>query len=326
MRYTLENLDRMGDEAFELERDLAHLVSSPLRNQADLALADAVILWTNMLGDVREVPTGVEATALIVGLTALVDQVFSGSVGVDTLTVGMHQAVHLGVDQAVGITGTTLAVGSPAPDLAPVDAAPDILDRHETAARSMLSPALLLAMGFAGVMSAFAEGNKAANDLGGLATWGVNANVSLGVHHVADVMRVGRVWVPERDACVHCAGYAGEVAETNDVFTEGLTFGEKPLRVRGLLEDPPLHPNCRCRTAPWSETMRVSPVDVPEALRREAKRSILKGWAMESEPAEVRARAAERLLRRGAGMPASVEQAARRKLRRGTFRTRPFER
>jgi hypothetical protein len=76
---------------------------------------------------------------------------------------------------------------------------------------------------------------------------------------------------------------------------------------------PPLHPNCRCHIE-----IGISP-DYAEALQREAKRSILKGFKMESESEKVRLEAAKRLLETETGMPKSVEKYAERSVKRGKF-------
>lgn len=56
-------------------------------------------------------------------------------------------------------------------------------------------------------------------------------------------------------------------------------------------------------------------MSLPQALKREAARSVIKGWALESEPDSVRRDAANRLLQRGgAGLPKSVQARARRQV------------
>lgn len=79
---------------------------------------------------------------------------------------------------------------------------------------------------------------------------------------------------------------------------------------------------------------RSAAFDLPAALRREAERSVLNGWALPSEPVSVRSKAAERLLTRiaahdgrapsGWQVPKSVRKGAERDLKKGTFRTRSF--
>ncbi|MFJ1764036.1 hypothetical protein ACIOD2_27225 [Amycolatopsis sp. NPDC088138] len=137
------------------------------------------------------------------------------------------------------------------------------------------------------------------------------------------------------------------------------------------LERPPRHPYCRCRVSPWlghdedaaravthdwAEALRDAEAkgdtvaadaarraaaaasesavfDLPAALRREAERSVLNGYALPTESERVRVQAADRLLNRiGTGknsrspsgwrVPASVRKRAERALLNGTFATR----
>ena len=133
------------------------------------------------------------------------------------------------------------------------------------------------------------------------------------------------------------------------MFDATATFGPKPMRwvPTGGLDAPPRHPACRCRLMPWFEPdadvtgsiprQRGSrpefvAVDLPAALRREAERSVLNGWALPSEHTSVRAKAAARLLDRiidgrapsGWQVPKRVRNDAAKDLRKGTFRKRAF--
>ncbi|AXB47304.1 hypothetical protein [Amycolatopsis albispora] len=138
------------------------------------------------------------------------------------------------------------------------------------------------------------------------------------------------------------------------------------------LTGPPRHPNCRCRLTPWighdtaaarqrthdwagaiadaqarggqvaeaaarkaaTAADQSAAYDLPRALRREAERSILNGYALPTESEGVRVRAAEKLLTQiGSGrnapspsgwkVPASVKKRAERALKQGTFITGP---
>jgi hypothetical protein len=78
---------------------------------------------------------------------------------------------------------------------------------------------------------------------------------------------------------------------------------------------------------------RSAAFDLPAALRREAERSVLKGWALDSEPDSVRSRAAERLLNRivtsdgyspsGWKVPKSVRKQTETRLKKGTLGATP---
>lgn len=132
---------------------------------------------------------------------------------------------------------------------------------------------------------------------------------------------IGELWWTERDACVHCSALAGEVIEPGEAFDASATFGRRPLPTfGGTLERPPRHPHCRCRIVPhrpeWGNAR-------PDALRREARRSVARGFATATEPNSVRLDAARRLLARlpdegPTALPKSVRRTAERQIREGT--------
>lgn len=126
------------------------------------------------------------------------------------------------------------------------------------------------------------------------------------------------VWLAERDACVICLRLQGEHIAPGGEFPHFVTFGSKRPRPPWLdtLPGPPRHPNCQCTL------QAIHPRDVKatvEALTREARRSIARGFKRPSESERVRLRAADELVRRGARLPKSVEEYARRAVRAGKF-------
>lgn len=144
-----------------------------------------------------------------------------------------------------------------------------------------------------------------------------NEGINAGTLDVARTMELRVMWVAERDACLHCLAHAGWVVEPGDLFPP-VSFDP---RARGVLAVAtcPLHPNCRCQLRTTDALAGKPPADrssiSPAArLAAEARRSVVYQWtAYESNAAT--ARAAEALLAAGAGLPASVEQRARRMLR-----------
>ena len=157
------------------------------------------------------------------------------------------------------------------------------------------------------------------------------------------------LWVAERDACVVCLALSGHLIDpmTGEGFDEDATFG-KPGSAPPIwppempLAGPPRHNFCRCHAELWFGMRSVeggpldgalynrpdlaAQVDLPAALRREAKRSVLRGWSLPSESQAARINAADRLLRRGAGMPKTVEDRARRQVRNKRFDSRSVPR
>jgi hypothetical protein len=121
------------------------------------------------------------------------------------------------------------------------------------------------------------------------------------------------MWVPERDACARCQRYAGlTLLDPRDTFPGGLSFDPAQQTTDAPdVSGPPLHPHCRCelQIIPRGDSGPAS-----EALAREAQRSILKGWALESEGDASRRRAAKALVDH-AQVPKSVKAEARKRLR-----------
>lgn len=131
------------------------------------------------------------------------------------------------------------------------------------------------------------------------------------------------VWVAERNACLTCLALSGQVADPNagGGFNEFASFsphGAPPVWPPGMpLTSPPRHPHCRCR-------LRIITVDntaVPDALRREAQRSVARGWS-DYDSRRARLTAADRLVSRANRLPKTVNERARRDVRRGSFSRR----
>lgn len=129
------------------------------------------------------------------------------------------------------------------------------------------------------------------------------------------------IWQPERDACVRCLKYAGRFRDRRETFQGGLSFDpHAPTPARDdRIAGPPLHPHCRCEL---EIIPRHAAAANSEALKREAERSVLKGWALPSEGDAARKRAAEELLVSGVIAPKTVIAETRRRLRAGVPFTR----
>jgi hypothetical protein len=150
--------------------------------------------------------------------------------------------------------------------------------------------------------------------------------VTLGTEDAADELddTSRLVWVPERDACLHCLELAGAVKSPGGTFSATQAFQPDGRRRWHAPENPPLHPHCRCQVLAWNGADGATVGgSLPEQLQREARRSVVKAWALPSESATARQRAAERLLARGAGLPVTVESDALAHVRSKRFKTRP---
>lgn len=233
------------------------------------------------------------------------------SIGKD-LAAAVGAAFNIGVRDAVGILdeGEPKGVSRVAPP-ALVTAAratqSTLLDQIATARKlaavgadpaTFLSPVL-------------AAGSAVKRDVTTL----VNAAGNAGSTAVADAAGVPTVWVAETSACVTCLAYSGQVADPGKNFPAGLTYG-KSSTVTAPVGHPPAHPNCRCTVEPLLSD------DYAAALRREADRSVLRGFSLESESMKVRLDAARRLVESDVDAPKSVVAYARRSIKAGEFPTR----
>lgn len=133
---------------------------------------------------------------------------------------------------------------------------------------------------------------------------------------VADAAGMATVWVAETNACVRCLKYSGMVAGPGKKFPGGLTYGKPRYAVNGPVKAPPIHPHCRCTVEPLVEPSYA------EALRREADRSVLRGFSLASESMSTRVQAADKLLKQGVDAPKTVIKYAEVAVRRGKFNTR----
>lgn len=132
------------------------------------------------------------------------------------------------------------------------------------------------------------------------------------------------VWVAERNACLVCLALSGSVIDPNSgaAFDEESTFGApySAMEVwpRGMpLMSPPRHPNCHCRL----RIITAADTAVPMALRREAQRSVARGWSGSDSKVQ-RLNAADRLLKHGSTLPKSVQHRSRVDIGRGKFSDR----
>lgn len=123
------------------------------------------------------------------------------------------------------------------------------------------------------------------------------------------------MWVAERDACLTCQRLSGHIMPPGRRFPAAMTYGDKSLKWDKFDGFPPRHPHCRCRIRVVIGDMSAASA----ALQREARRSIVRGFSLPTESGAARVRAADRLLRRGAGLPRSVEAYGRAAVAAGRF-------
>jgi hypothetical protein len=309
-----------ADAALKLEEQIAQEASAPLRQALQGVMQQAIALWTAHFGSTEAAAT----EELLPGLLATVrNLLLAAPVPVpSSIQANVHKALVLGVQQA----SAQLRVKPPSPPTLSqaitktIAKLPDTTSKTLTAVAGQLHPAYITSFG--DLQAALQPASKAVSSVERTARWTANAALAQGAAHVASDQGASRLWIAERDACVHCLAYAGQIAGPSSDFPAGLTFGKKPLSTDPI-PDPPLHPNCRCRIVPWKDSwVRSGELPMPEALKREARRSIVRGFSLESESQSVRVQAAAKLLAGGADLPKSVEAYGAAAVKRGYFKTR----
>lgn len=228
------------------------------------------------------------------------------------LAAAVGAAWNVGVLDAEKVIGKGPAKGVPG---APPNALVAAARASEKAIAAELAKARKLARAGADVTTALAPVFSAANIMQRDVTTLVNHAGNKGTAAVADAVGLSTVWVAETNACVECLAYSGRIAKPGKPFPGGLTYGAKSYHPEPV-DVPPRHPRCRCTIEPLVSR------EYADALRREADRSVLRGFSLESEPMRVRVDAAERLLARGVEAPKSVKAYAARAIRAGGFGTR----
>lgn len=184
----------------------------------------------------------------------------------------------------------------------------------DKAGREALATAQKLARAGADIQAVTAPIFAHANRIKGRVTAAVNMSGNEGSTAIADAADLPTVWVAETNACVRCLKYSGTVAKPGKTFPGGLTYG-KPVG-GAPLKHPPLHPHCRCGVEPLQST------EYAAALRREADRSVLRGFSLESESMGTRIDAADRLIATDPNAPKSVVAYSKRAVKAGNFPTR----
>lgn len=281
------------------EQQLARLERQILGAARVSSFLDTVNLLRRMLA--QESP---EIRARVLTLVA-------PSIGRD-LAAAVGAAWNIGVLDAEKVIGERRVKGIPGTPPKPLIAAARASEKTITAE---LAKARKLARAGADAATVLAPVFNASNVLQRDVTTLVNHAGNKGTTAVADAMGLSTVWVAETNACVECLAYSGRVAKPGKPFPGGLTYGAKSYHPEPV-DVPPRHPRCRCTIEPLVSR------EYADALRREADRSVLRGFSLESEPMRVRVDAAARLLARGVDAPKSVIAYARRAVKRGEFGTR----
>lgn len=220
-----------------------------------------------------------------------------------------QRAYDLGVADAALITGTKKVTGKPSKGAVAKLVGLDAAGRAAVAKAKKLANADLDAPSFLAPLFGHSAALRAS------VSDAINRGGNEGSTAVADAAGLPTVWVAETDACLECLAYSGRVADPGEDFPGGLTYGAKSYNTEPL-PYPPEHPNCRCTVEPLNDQSYA------DTLRREADRSVLRGFSLENESMKARVDAASRLLKDGVTAPASVKAYARASISAGKFATR----
>ena len=228
-----------------------------------------------------------------------------------TLEAAAENASRWGLNDALEvIEGRARMVGLP-----PSQAVRELIDGIDKAGKDAVAQAKKLIGAGADPDAYLAPLYGHANAIRARATDVVSHAGNEGVTAIADEEGMPTVWVAETNACVHCLAYSGVVVKPGGSFPGGLTYGRKsyyPTKIK----TPPRHPRCRCTVE-----LLVNQ-EYADALRREADRSVLRGFSLESESMGVRIDAADRLVKKGVDAPKSVIAYSRKSIKEGKFPTR----
>lgn len=320
-----------ADEARAYEEQVAQEAVGDSDGILGEVLATAAALWAAKFGTVTAAGAGAD---LVLVLAKVWEKVQAALAGLGArarrvLLAGLPGAIGLGMDQArafarAGSGSRVRGVGHrPRPSQVARDAAEGLVDMVAGQLRRaavLLSADVVEGRSFAAVAAGISAARSAVSRVRGAVAWAVHESVRVGGDAVARALGLQRVWVAERDACVRCQAYAGEVAPVGGTFKGGQSWDPRQ-RESGAdrIAGPPLHPHCRCRLALWSPRWPHRGLSLPEALAAQGREAVARGWALPSESGAARVRAARQLLDSGVPLPPEVERAAWRALREGRF-------
>lgn len=299
------------------------------------AARDTTALWTRMFGGPRaDAGDDKLLDRILAAVRQAIARLFKGlgQRSSRALEGALNPAVALGVAQGAQVlsmlTGRRARGHEARPSRALRRAArglPGLADEQQRSALALLKAKLIRRLGLTGALAAVGRARGVIGRIKAAITRTVNEAVNEGI--TEQIRRAGaqKMWVSERDSCVTCAAYAGLVVDVDADFPGGLSWDPTQRGRTEPVKTPPRHPNCRCRVAAWKDEWAQPGVpSMPEALRREAWRSIARGWSLPTESNAARIRAARELLRTGVRLPKSVLEFAGDAVRAGRFADRTF--
>lgn len=327
----LELVQAKQIEAISKIEDKAIKAATEKRYAAiDDAMRSATLDWIKAFGSMSAEGAGEPLTKMIsdaLGASAGALKGLEGSV-ISALTEAVGAAVTTATEQGKafveGATGKPAAakVAAPAVDLAEERAAVKAaIAEGEKGFKALLRRNVIERLGLRGIIAGIRQARNTLGRAKSTITTSVNANVQKTMQATATANKAPmEVWVSERDACVNCLRYAGQIVKAGEDWTGGQSWDPKQVDKKAKGVRPPLHPHCRCRPVPWNPAWaKPGEVSLPDAVAREAQRSIARGFSLPSESNASRIRALKELLSGNPDLPKTVLARARQDLKNGEF-------
>lgn len=281
-------------------------------------------LWLKQFGNLHERQTGRDFQRVARQLS---ESLSVPEAMASKIRDGLNQARRMGAEQGfeeAGSPAVTLHVSADNGDIVNV-----VRDVEATTERAARTTEFTYGGNWSTLEQQARQAQVAANGLVRDVKTRFNTNLNAGIRDAAEHLGAQLLWIAEPDACATCLALSGEVVDIGDEFDITATFAKKTIAwvPEGGLIGPPRHPGCRCRTSLWFGHDGPG-LSMPDALRREAQRSILRGTRLPSESETARLDAADRLLHRIAvngsrsyawQVPKSVKERASRAVKRGHF-------
>jgi len=327
----LELVQQKQIEAIKAIEDKAIKAATDKRFAAiDAAVRSATSAWIKEFGSMSAPGAGP-------ALDSMIRDALSASTGalkgleastISALTEAASAAVTTAQEQGAafvaGATGKPAAtnVAAPAVDLVEERAAVrTAVKEGEGLFKRLLRKPVVERLGLRGILSGLTQARKVLDRAKATITTSVNNNVQKTMHATATANKAPmEIWVSERDACVRCLKYAGQVVKRGEDWTGGQSWDPNQVDKNAKGVRPPLHPHCRCRPVPWNPAWaKPGEVSLPDAISREAQRSVARGFSLPSESNASRIRALKELLSGSPNLPKTVLERAHRDLKRGEF-------
>lgn len=296
----------------------------------DDAIGSATSNWVKAFGSMSAEGTGAPLTEMIRSALLASNGALKGLEGsvIGALSEAVGSAVTTAKEQGAafveGASGKAASkrVAAPAVSLAAERAAvKEAVADGLKESKSLLRKPVIERLGLRGILGGLRRARNALGRAKSTIANSVNENVTKTMRATATANKADfEVWVAERDACVNCLKYAGQIVKKGEDWTGGQSWDPNQVDRNAKGVRPPLHPHCRCRPVPWNPAWaKPGEVSLPEAISREAQRSVARGFSLASESNASRIRALKELLSGNPDLPKTVLERARRDLNRGEF-------